>query len=159
MKFSLKKFFTQKQNTFAQTRLQFLPAALEIQQSPPHPLARWLGGGMIVFFVLGVLWACFGKVDVVAVAEGKIIPSSRVKQIQPLEKGVVKDIFVHEGQTVQAGDPLIALDRTSTGAERERLANELQKTDEILARQQAFLDKLTPPLEKLTPSPDKLTPL
>ena len=132
-------FSLHKNSTFEQTRLQFLPAALEIQHSPPHPLARWLGFSMMVFFTLAVLWACIGKADIVAVAEGKIIPSMRVKQIQPLGKGVVETIFVHEGQTVKTGDALIALDRTSSLAERERLANELQKTEEVLAREQAFL--------------------
>lgn len=119
--------------------LQFLPAALEIQHSPPHPLARWLGIAMLLFFSLAFAWACIGKVDVVAVAEGKIIPSARVKQIQPLEKGVVKTIFVHEGQLVKAGDPLIELDRTSSAAAREKMANEFQKAEELLLREQAFL--------------------
>ncbi len=124
---------------FLHFRLQFLPAALEIQHTPPHPLARWLGFSLMGFFSLALLWSFIGKVDVVAVAEGKIIPSSRVKQIQPLEKGVVKTLFVHEGQAVKAGDPLIALDRTSTGAERERLANELLKQQEMLARERGLL--------------------
>ena len=135
-------FSLHRKNTFEQTRLQFLPGALEIQHTPPHPLARWLGFSMMVFFTLAMLWACIGKVDIVAVAEGKIIPSMRVKQIQPLEKGVVETIFVHEGQTVKTGDALIALDRASSLAERERLANELQKTEEALAREQAFLTVL-----------------
>lgn len=140
-----------RKSTFEQTRLQFLPAALEIQHTPPHPLARWLSFSMIVFFMLTLIWACIGKVDVVAVAEGKIIPSMRVKQIQPLEKGVVETIFVYEGQTVKTGDALIALDRTSSLAERERLANELQKTEEVLAREQAFLEKLTPSALRAAP--------
>lgn len=134
-------------NNCEKTRLQFLPAALEIQHTPPHPLARWLGSAIVLFFSLVFVWACIGKVDVVAVAEGKIIPSARVKQIQPLEKGVVKSIFVHEGQLVNAGDPLIELDRTSSDAARGRIANELQKTEEILAREQAFqalLENRTP---------------
>ena len=139
-------FSLPKKNTFEQTRLQFLPAALEIQHAPPHPLARWLGFSMMIFFTLAVLWACIGKVDVVAVAEGKIIPSMRVKQIQPLEKGVVETIFVHEGQTVTTGDALIALDRTSSLAERDRLANELQKNEEALARERCFLILLESPL-------------
>lgn len=134
----LASLFTGK-DSFDSARLQFLPATLEIQQTPPHPLARWLGAALMLFFSIAVLWACIGKVDVVAIAEGKIIPSLRVKQIQPLEKGVVKEIYVHEGQTVKAGDPLLALDRTSTGAERERLANELQKMEEMLAREHGFL--------------------
>jgi hemolysin D len=126
-------------NNFEKTHLQFLPAALEIQHSPPHPLARWLGIAIALFFSLAFVLACVGKVDVVAVAEGKIIPSARVKQIQPLEKGVVKTIFVHEGQLVKAGDPLIELDRTSSAAASERIANELQKAEELLVREQAFL--------------------
>lgn len=126
-------------NDFEKMRLEFLPAALEVQHSPPHPLARWLGMAIVLFFSLAFAWACIGKVDVVAVAEGKIIPSARVKQIQPLEKGVVKSIFVHEGQLVKAGDPLIELDRTSSDAARGRIANELKKTEEILAREKAYL--------------------
>ena len=131
-----------KKNTFEQTRLQFLPAALEIQHTPPHPLARWLAMSLVIFFTLAAMWSCIGEIDVVAIAEGKIIPSMRVKQIQPLEKGMVETIFVHEGQTVKAGDALIALDRTGSLAGRERLANELQKNEETLAREQAFLTLL-----------------
>jgi hemolysin D len=123
-------------------RLQFLPAALEIQQTPPHPLSRWLAFTVMAFITLAILWACIGKVDVVSIAEGKIIPSARVKQIQPLEKGVVKAIFVHEGQRVKAGDALVALDRTSTGADRDRMANELQEVQTTLARDKGFLELL-----------------
>ncbi|HNE26443.1 MAG TPA: biotin/lipoyl-binding protein, partial [Pseudomonadales bacterium] len=97
-------------------RLAFFPAALEVQQRPPHPKARVLAGSLMLFFSFAVVWACWGKVDVVAVAEGKIIPSTRVKQIQPSEKGVVKNIYVHEGQHVKAGDALLALDSTLTEA-------------------------------------------
>ena len=138
----MKAFFSQQDN-FARERLQFLPAALEIQQTPPPPLARWLTYVLMVFFAVLVLWACISKVDVVAVAEGKIIPSARVKQIQPLEKGVVQDIFVHEGQMVKAGDALVALDRTATAADRDRLANELHEAEKVLQRNRQFLARLT----------------
>ncbi|HQQ75274.1 MAG TPA: HlyD family type I secretion periplasmic adaptor subunit [Pseudomonadales bacterium] len=133
------KFLSFLYRDFNHERLQFLPAALEIQQSPPHPLARWLGLSVMAFFSVALVWACVGKVDVVAVAEGKIIPSARVKQIQPLEKGVIKEIFVHEGQRVKAGEPLVSLDRTSTGADRDRMANELQEAQQTLRRSKAFL--------------------
>lgn len=123
-------------------RLAFLPAALEIQHTPPHPLARWFAFSMVAFFLLALVWSIVGKVDVVAIAEGKIIPSSRIQQIQPLEKGVVKTLYVHEGQRVKAGDPLLALDRTSSGAERERVNNELQKLEENLLRDNEFLARL-----------------
>ncbi|MBK8287822.1 MAG: HlyD family type I secretion periplasmic adaptor subunit [Cellvibrionales bacterium] len=129
-------------NTFERTRLQFLPAALEVQHSPPHPLARWLGIGIILFFSLAIAWGVFGKVDVVAMAEGKIIPSARIKEIQPLEKGIVKESLVREGQFVKAGDALIVLDGTSSSAARDRLANELQAMQDMLLLEQSFLARL-----------------
>ncbi|BBM04133.1 HlyD family type I secretion periplasmic adaptor subunit [Microbulbifer sp. GL-2] len=103
----------------------FLPPALEIQESPPNPLAKWLGRSLMLLLVIGIAWACVGEINIVASAEGKIIPSSRVKQIQPLEKGVIKAIHVTEGQRVEKGQPLIELDSTVTGADRSRLAGEL----------------------------------
>lgn len=66
----------------------FLPAALEIQEAPPHPIAKWLARSLIVLLVIAIIWACVGEINIVASAEGKIIPSNRVKQIQPLEKSV-----------------------------------------------------------------------
>lgn len=122
-----------------QEYLPFLPAALEIRERPPHPLARWTAITLMLFFLLLVIWSCIGRVDVVAIAEGKIIPSARVKQIQPLEKGVVGKILVHEGQRVREGDALVILDRTSSGAERDRLAIEVRKAEENLNHSQEFL--------------------
>lgn len=118
--------------------LAFLPAALEIQETPPHPLAHWLGRSLILLFTIGILWACFGKVNIVASAEGKIIPSSRLKQIQPLEKGVVKNIFVKEGDRVQEGQSLVELDATLTEADEQRLTQQLQQAQSDLQRLETF---------------------
>ncbi len=117
---------------------EFMPAALELQETPPNPLVRWLAWTLIVLFVLTLLWAVFGKVDVVASAEGKIIPGSRVKQIQPLDKGVIKAIHVKEGQYVKEGDPLIELDRTITTAEQARMQQELHNASLNLASSEAL---------------------
>ena len=65
--------------------LQFLPAALALQESPVSPkprLAMWL---LMSFALIALLWACLGKIDIVASAQGKIVPSDRIKTIQPLE--------------------------------------------------------------------------
>lgn len=129
----------------------FLPAVLEIQEKPPNPIARYLLTAIIAFAVIAVAWACVGKIDVVSIAEGRIIPSSRVKQIQPLQRGVVTEILVNEGQHVQAGEKLVVLDRTSTAAERERIAGELQAVEETLARDRALLEKWTPSPLRGTP--------
>jgi len=111
----------------------FLPAALEIQESPPNPITRWLAWSLVTLFTLAVIWASFGKVDIVSSAEGKIIPSSRVKQIQPLQKAVVQKILVTEGQTVKKGQPLIELDSTLTGADKNRSSGELKNLQLQLA--------------------------
>ncbi len=85
------------------------------------PVASYIGWAIALFFIIAVVWACIGHVNVVAVAHGKLVPSSRVKTIQPLESGVVRKIHVHEGDRVEAGQLLVELDTTSTGADRSSL--------------------------------------
>ncbi|MFT6101809.1 MAG: hemolysin D [Gammaproteobacteria bacterium] len=126
----------------------FLPAALEIQATPPHPLARWLMWSLIALLVLGTIWACVGQVNIVASAEGKIIPSSRVKQIQPLEKAVVKKILVKEGQYVAQGEALIELDNTLTSSDQTSMTTEVDTMQRNLAVSNAFIALLTQPPEK-----------
>ena len=105
---------------------EFLPAALEVRDTPPRPAARWLAWTLIAFFVIVIGWATVGKVDVVAIASGRIIPSGRVKVIQPLERGIVQQIAVNDGQLVHKGDLLIALDPTETEADQQRIRHELK---------------------------------
>ena len=104
--------------------VEFLPAVLEIQQAPPSPIGRAISWTIMAVFVSAVLWATFGHLDMVAVAQGKIIPSGYSKIIQPLESGVIAAIHVRDGQIVQRGDPLIDLNTTVNGADRERVINE-----------------------------------
>ncbi|MCB2261716.1 MAG: HlyD family type I secretion periplasmic adaptor subunit [Candidatus Thiosymbion ectosymbiont of Robbea hypermnestra] len=120
----------------------FLPAALEIQESPPNPLVRRLAWSLLVLVVIAVIWTVLGQVDIVASAEGKIIPSSRVKQVQPLEKGVVKALLVNEGDYVKQGQPLVELDTTVTQADQKRLESDLHGTGLRLIVNQALLDIL-----------------
>src|SRR6202521_294021 len=98
--------------------LAFLPAALEIVETPPSPLGRATAAVIIVLFCLALAWASFGRIDIVASAPGKIIASGRSKTIQPFETGVVRAIHVRDGMAVKAGDRLIELDPTMNLAER-----------------------------------------
>ena len=131
---------------------QFLPAALELQETPVSPVPRvamWL---LIAFACIALLWSIFGHLDVVATAQGKIVPNEMVKTIQPMETSVVKMIHVKDGQTVKAGDVLIDLDATATGADTVRLQNDLVVARLQSARAQAFLrgmDGEEPVLEPL----------
>src|ERR1700690_1971818 len=92
--------------------LAFLPAALEIVETPPSPIGRAIGATLIGLFVLALAWASLSHVDIVATATGKIIPTGHSKVIQPFETGVVRAIPVANGQNVNAGDVLIELDST-----------------------------------------------
>lgn len=126
----------------------FLPAALEIQESPPNPAARWLAWSLLALVLIALIWASFGQVNIVASAEGKIIPGSRVKQVQSLEKGVIKAILVKEGQYVKQGQALIELDATLTQADKSRLESELHSTQMRLSVNQALLRLLEQPNAK-----------
>ena len=104
--------------------LEFLPATLELQETPASPVGRAIIWFIILFFSIAVAWAFIGEVDIVSVAHGKIVPSGQVKVVQPLETGVVRRILVEEGQLVEAGEVLVELDTTITTADRERLDGE-----------------------------------
>jgi hemolysin D len=119
--------------------LAFLPAALEIVETPPSPIGRKVGLTIILLFCAALAWAWWGTIDIVASATGKIVPSGRTKVIQPFETGVVRSIRVQDGQAVKAGDVLIELDPTVNAAERDHLHNDLLAEQLNIARLNAAL--------------------
>ena len=119
--------------------LAFLPAALEIVETPPSPVGRAVAIAIAAVFAVALAWASIGTVDIVAVAPGKIIPSGRTKTIQPFETGVVRAIYVSDGQSVKAGDVLIELDPTINEAELEHLRSDFMAARSEAARLHAAL--------------------
>lgn len=120
----------------------FLPATLELQETPPHPAPRRALIVICSLFLIALLWAIFGKIDIVAVAQGRIVVSSGAKLIQPLETSVVKSIHVKDGDKVQAGQLLIALDATVTQADANRVGQERGSAVTELLRAQSLLRSL-----------------
>lgn len=121
------------------SELAFLPAALEIVETPPSPLGRAIALTIAAVFVLALAWAFVGRVDIVSTARGKVIPTGRVKLIQPIEAGVVRAIHVADGQRVAAGDPLIELDSTADEADVQRTRGQLFVEQVTIARLSAAL--------------------
>ena len=119
--------------------LAFLPAALEIVETPPSPIGRVIAITISALFAIAVVWSYFGHVDIVSTARGKIIPSERIKIIQPFETSVVHAIHVHDGQQVEAGQLLIELDPTMNKAEQEHLQSDLISAQLDIARLRAAL--------------------
>src|ERR1700749_312432 len=104
--------FPAAQKVREREELAFLPAALEVVETPPSPTSRAIGATLIALFSLALIWAILGSVDIVETATGKVIPTGHSKVIQPFETGVVHEIHVADGQSVNAGDVLIELDPT-----------------------------------------------
>lgn len=122
---------------------QFLPAALALRDTPLHPAPRITLWAIMAFALIALLWAIFGRIDVVATAVGKIIPNDRTKVIQPMETAVVKAIHVRDGQEVTLGQLLVELDATTAVADSERLDNEALTARLEAMRAQAMLAALT----------------
>lgn len=121
---------------------EFLPAALEVVESPSSPFGRAGLWFLIVSVLLAVAWSFLGRLDVVVVATGRIIPADRVKLIQPSELGVVRGIHVREGQQVRAGQLLVELDPTTAGADDVQARTGLTAAEMDRARSRALLSYL-----------------
>src|SRR5262245_4550158 len=134
--------------------LAFLPAALEIVETPPSPIGRTIGATIILLFCAALAWAWWGTIDIVASSTGKIVPSGRTKVIQPFETGVVRSIRVQDGQAVKAGDVLIELDPTVNAAERDHLRNDLLAEQLNIARLRAAVVAGDDPVADFTPPAD-----
>lgn len=106
---------------------QFLPAALEIQETPPSPVGRWLVVLLLGLFSSAVLWACFGHVDIVVTAPGRIVPSGQVKIVQAFEAGTVSAILVRDGDRVERGQALVNLDPTYVDADNKRIDQKIEE--------------------------------
>lgn len=92
---------------------EFLPAAEEIVETPVAPLGALVVWLVTLLLIVALVWSYFGKIDIVAVANGKISTEGSTKIIQPAISGVVTNINVHEGQRVKKGETLLTLDKTT----------------------------------------------
>ena len=102
----------------------FAPPLLRIRDKPAPPLARWVLRLLVVMLACLFAWAALGRLDIVAVADGKLVPSSYLKIVQPAEQGIVKEILVKEGQAVRAGEVLIRMDSVLAGADVKAIRSE-----------------------------------
>jgi hemolysin D len=105
---------------------RFLPAAIALRDGEPAMPARWLLRAVFLLLAMLLAWAQIGRVDVVAVAAGRVIPDGRSKVLQSLDGGIVRAIHVREGEQVQEGQVLLELDGAELLAERARVRGELQ---------------------------------
>ncbi|MBU0676427.1 MAG: HlyD family type I secretion periplasmic adaptor subunit [Proteobacteria bacterium] len=103
-------------------------------------------------------WAWIGKLDIVSMADGRVVPSSKVKDIQHLEGGIVGEILVREGTEVTADQPLLILEGTANEANVKEIEMRIVALRVDIARLQAMLDDLAKPVfpEELVKSHGRL---
>jgi hemolysin D len=132
----------------------FLPAALEIVETPASPAGRGVAAAIIVIFCFALAWASLGKIDIVASAPGRIVPTDGTKTIQPFEIGIVRAIHVRDGQHVSKGEVLIELDPGINESDRNHAQADLTATQLEIARLKAGLAEVDDPLTAFFPPPD-----
>jgi hemolysin D len=120
---------------------EFLPAALEILETPPSPVRIALLVLICAFVVISLIWAYFGTIDVIASAQGKIQPPGRVKVIQPLEAGKVARIGAINGARVKEGDALVELDATELTSDAAALRLALASAEAEILRREAAVNQ------------------
>ena len=118
---------------------EFLPAALAVMETPPSKTARILTYIIISMFIVFILWACLGKMDIIATSTGKLIPASSIKTIQTLVDSEIEEIYVVEGQYVVKGQDLIKFNQIEVTATIERIKNEMTSLNMANSRLKALL--------------------
>lgn len=136
---------------------EFLPAHLEIADTPVHPAPLWAMRVIAILVVVVTLLALFGHLDIIAVAHGKLVPNVRVKVIQPAVTGVVRRILVQNGSHVTAGQVLVELDPTQAAADTDKASSARWEARLAAARAQALLiaqtNNKTPAVEGVSEAP------
>jgi HlyD family secretion protein len=100
-------------------------ALLEINATEPARVSRLVLRTVSALFAVMLIWASFAKLDIVAVAEGQLVPQTAVKIVQPAENGIVREILVVEGDEVKKGQVLVRLDPTVVRADNRSVQGQL----------------------------------
>lgn len=128
--------------------MAFLPAVVEIVERPASPAGRGTALAVSAMFACSLAWACLGRLDIHATAQGRIIPAGKTKPVAASELAMVAAIFVKDGDRVQQGQVLVDLDPAAPQSDLLRLRREMQEQMVIALRQRALLDgetTITPP--------------
>lgn len=97
-----------------------------IQNNPPSQIGRIVLWSVSILIFILLAWAAFGKLDIIASTEGKLVPQTLVKIVQPAESGIIKELLVNEGDVVKAGQVIARLDTTLANADQKSAQHDLQ---------------------------------
>jgi len=114
-------------DTVSRDVLEFAPTIVGVQHQSPSPLPRAVLYALASLLAVMMAWACVGRLDIVAVAQGRLVPQSFIKIIQPAEAGIVYDIPIKEGEEVKAGQVLVRMDTRIADADGATLLEEMHR--------------------------------
>ncbi|CAM3772076.1 HlyD family type I secretion periplasmic adaptor subunit [Vibrio aquimaris] len=137
-------------NKLSDSELEYVDdktAALLLNTPSSARIMLWV---MLLFLILAGIWASWAQIDKVTVGEGKVVPSSQVQIVQNLEGGLVKEILVREGQTVQKGQQLLLIDDT-------RFRSDFREREQQIANLTASVLQLSASITSVTVN-EKFTP-
>lgn len=118
---------------------KFLPADLEILETPPSPVGMWLLIGICALVSATVMWAFLGRIDIIAIAQGKIHSVGHVKLVQPLETGKVRKVLVENGTHVHKGEVVVTLDDREATADAAALVAAVASSKAEVVRREAAI--------------------
>jgi len=105
--------------------LEFAPDIVRAQEAPPLRYRRYVLYALLALFAALLAWAVLGQLDIVAIAQGKLVPTTYLKVVQPADSGIVKEILVREGDVVTEGQTLMRMDTRLSDADRNTTQNEV----------------------------------
>ena len=128
--------------------MDFAPGILTIQEQPPSPMPRAMMYCLFALLATLLAWTAIGKLDIIAVAEGKLVPKTYVKIVQPADGGILDAILVEEGDHVKAGQVLMRMDTQLNEADTRILKAQINERSLQLRRIDAELtdQPFKPPL-------------
>ena len=97
----------------------FLPAALEVQETPPSPIGRFILWSIVILLVIAIAWASLSKVDIVAATRGKLVVNELSRPVNSAVTAEIVEVLVKEGEHVEKGQSLIKLNSASLIAQLE----------------------------------------
>ena len=130
---------TRTEGAMSRADREFLPAALEILETPPSPIRTGLIVVICAFVAAALGWSYLSRIDIIAVAQGKLQPTGRVKVIQPLETSRVLEAKADNGDRVHRGQVLVVLDQVEAAADVAQLAANLASYRAEVIRREAGL--------------------
>ncbi len=119
---------------------RFKPHLAEIEDTPVSPLGRKILWAIVLFMLIASLWLYFGKTDVVVSGRAEVIPVGNVKTLQSLDSGVIKQIFVKEGDSIKKGAALIEIDPTVAKTNIEAKKRNIELLSLEVKKLQALID-------------------